>query len=1355
MPPSAECTLFVSIPYHACSGDYSLEVSAADSLMRTSRLWQRQILIEGILCALDSWTGYGAYTSGDSIDVHSGLANGSIGFLATVHNSIADDRSSVELLAIDAADSMNKRVGCKVYEGSAEISPHSAWFETSFTFNNGPSVPSYIAVDRNGLIYASDYFHCRVFRLTPEGRIIKKWGKCGYRDGEFKGIWGITVDDSGYVYATDFHNFRIQKFSTDGQFITKWDLAGAPWDICVDDSGYVYVVDYTNSKIEKFTSSGVSVLGWGSEGAGEGQFNRPWGIGTDGTLIYVADTYNHRIQVFTSNGKFLRKWGNYGYGEGELVYPSDVAVSPEGFVYTGEYGPRVNKFTKDGEFVSSFVPHGEYPPSWSIALSSESTLLSCGYDYLIHRYSIGLKGALITEPVTIVDGERALAFVPSQHLNNGTISHLYDLGAGWKPTRYLTKENLKETAISFKTILGRTSQTAPSPEFRGLSLIYTTGSPDSLFWKDSVDVNVAADTTVALDTTAYIDVPPGKLYLNARLSNSVAQTVAASAHPFHILSGNLLLSLFTPKSAYRPNEEIALTVALGNSSDHEIEDIRFCLRTSNDTLLIESLSLTPSQWDTLIITTSAESSFAVFASAISTLGDSATAAEHVEVTAPSVVMEIGAPRFASHQPLDATFRLTNAGPHTLHLDVEGTIQDSVLFSEPTVLEPYTSRETTCRLQLAEAESIRMAIEGDIDTCISRLVCFGEGGNLVPRLQKEYDPSHQKVSFEVFNTGVFDLEYLGTIILRDSLNSFLATDTLTGFIPHGEHQIQDLAYNLPGGTYGLEYRLLCSCGNELESGEATLTVGTPYSARIESLLICADNSLPCGTITIEDHIRNTGTRELTGRVSVTCPFYHATKEIGLRPGETKSCLFSTQSLPPEGHYTFISSLERLGQVLDTLRSDFDLAPSYTLDAPDTLFCQIGKLATCPVSVTNTGSAIGTDAARFDFPSVLEDSHFISIDPCSTQCDSFAFFVPPDFEAGSYAGLLSVGDTQRDIVFQVRGLQLNVLAQFDKEIYSGSDTALLGLHVENLTEITLCLDVRISSGDFHIEDSCTIEGLDTASLPFPIPVAEADDRVFYGFYLQNGRAIHLGALYLHTREETAYVYTESQVYESGDSARAIVEAEIAGAIFSKIFGEYTPQDSLTVSPPGTTFSFLIPEEIASGTYSIDYTFTSSNKPEVRITGHHLFDVIGYTVRILRSTLDRMKYRIGDTLKATHMIRSNRGFRALLQAWIRDSGGDYATCYKKYLTLREGQNRLEAEGIVEAEKHGPAALLYGVFRPKPGNEYALLLAAGMSGMYLEPLDTIPPEFVWFSASPDTFNPLKGEFTRLNLMLSESCSV
>jgi DNA-binding beta-propeller fold protein YncE len=62
------------------------------------------------------------------------------------------------------------------------------------------------------------------------------------------------------------------------------------------------------------------LLKWGiPSGAGNGQFDFPHGVATDGSgNVYVTDTGNSRIQKFDASGTFLTTWGSLGSGNGQF-----------------------------------------------------------------------------------------------------------------------------------------------------------------------------------------------------------------------------------------------------------------------------------------------------------------------------------------------------------------------------------------------------------------------------------------------------------------------------------------------------------------------------------------------------------------------------------------------------------------------------------------------------------------------------------------------------------------------------------------------------------------------------------------------------------------------------------------------------------------------------------------------------------------------------------------------------------------------------------------------------------------------------------------------------------------------------
>ena len=53
---------------------------------------------------------------------------------------------------------------------------------------------------------------------------------------------------------------------------------------------------------------------WGSQGNGDGQFDRPVDIATDSSgNVYITDQNNNRIQKFDRDGNFLTKWWSHFY----------------------------------------------------------------------------------------------------------------------------------------------------------------------------------------------------------------------------------------------------------------------------------------------------------------------------------------------------------------------------------------------------------------------------------------------------------------------------------------------------------------------------------------------------------------------------------------------------------------------------------------------------------------------------------------------------------------------------------------------------------------------------------------------------------------------------------------------------------------------------------------------------------------------------------------------------------------------------------------------------------------------------------------------------------------------------------
>lgn len=136
----------------------------------------------------------------------------------------------------------------------------------------------------------------------------------------------------------------------DGQF-------QRPYGVATDSADNVYVVEYDGARVDKFTSSGDFITNWGSSGSGAGQFTHAQDVAVGASdHVYVADTGNDRIEEFTSSGSFVRQWGGSGSEDGQFMRPSGIATDSTGNVYVADAANvgRVQKFDPTGNLLTKW-----------------------------------------------------------------------------------------------------------------------------------------------------------------------------------------------------------------------------------------------------------------------------------------------------------------------------------------------------------------------------------------------------------------------------------------------------------------------------------------------------------------------------------------------------------------------------------------------------------------------------------------------------------------------------------------------------------------------------------------------------------------------------------------------------------------------------------------------------------------------------------------------------------------------------------------------------------------------------------------------------------------------------------------
>lgn len=96
-----------------------------------------------------------------------------------------------------------------------------------------------IAVDGLGNIYALGSFNNAVFKFSPEGKFITRFGDDGDQPGQFRAPSAIAVDGKGRVYVSDFKG--VQVFDGNGRYLTVFAPGGTASGMVFNDKNELFV----------------------------------------------------------------------------------------------------------------------------------------------------------------------------------------------------------------------------------------------------------------------------------------------------------------------------------------------------------------------------------------------------------------------------------------------------------------------------------------------------------------------------------------------------------------------------------------------------------------------------------------------------------------------------------------------------------------------------------------------------------------------------------------------------------------------------------------------------------------------------------------------------------------------------------------------------------------------------------------------------------------------------------------------------------------------------------------------------------------------------------------------------------
>jgi DNA-binding beta-propeller fold protein YncE len=174
--------------------------------------------------------------------------------------------------------------------------------------------PAGIALDtENRFVYVVDTQQDLVLVFDADNyKLLRRIGTAGKKHtltgpGEFSLPTHVAVDKEGNVYVTDTLNNRVEIFDADGGFISEFGKGGdgpgrfaRPKGIAVDSDGHIWVADEMQSRVQVFDREGQLLIYLGQQGVLPGQFQALYGLAYDkkNNRVITSEQFPGRVQVF-------------------------------------------------------------------------------------------------------------------------------------------------------------------------------------------------------------------------------------------------------------------------------------------------------------------------------------------------------------------------------------------------------------------------------------------------------------------------------------------------------------------------------------------------------------------------------------------------------------------------------------------------------------------------------------------------------------------------------------------------------------------------------------------------------------------------------------------------------------------------------------------------------------------------------------------------------------------------------------------------------------------------------------------------------------------------------------------------
>ena len=400
-------------------------------------------------------------------------------------------------------------------------------------------------------------------------------------------------------------------------------------------------------------------------------------------------------------------------------------------------------------------------------------------------------------------------------------------------------------------------------------------------------------------------------------------------------------------------------------------------------------------------------------------------------------------------------------------------------------------------------------------------------------------------------------------------------------------------------------------------------------------------------------------------------------------------------------------------------------------PEDMNFIFGQNVTMTFIVENLGGTEGEVTLRLLMPD-FEDTNRTWVRPGEKENISFNFIIPDDLEENSYKGIYELDGKIDEFNFFVQGAKISVNASLDKNLYEEGETATLTLDITNECPFDLSMYTRVKLSDY--EEIKQFNLTDFETLQFDVPVHFNGQKLFYGIYMESGRALYLNGMYVH-KKEIITLYTDKQVYNAGENVTVFVDTTKSGTL-NLTAPEFNKSMLLTGS---TAIEFTLPEEMRSGTYYIEYDFDN-------FSSAYPFDVIGYSARILECSLDKEVYDPVDIVNVKMNVEVNQNTTGVLKTWIYNSESNLIDTFETDVNFQEGENKIALSRKFSSDHSGIYVLSYGIYAPNDliflasGAEYFDVMSQNTPPSSITNLHSTPGptwlNWTWLNPSDPDFN-------------------